>query len=112
MSTSSAPADAAPGQLVLVVLGDHTDPAIVAGLATGLASKATGLVVAGDSAAAAPDGDLSSLRGDATAERVATVDGAETALGQVTATLALIRSLTVSGGSFGASGSDGAVPLT
>ncbi|MFC6342160.1 copper transporter [Nocardioides hankookensis] len=52
------------------------------------------------------------LRADPAAEAVGTVDGADTALGQVTATLALIRSLTNPGGSFGASGSAGAVPLT
>ena len=40
-----------------------------------------------------------------------TVDGAERGLGQVTATLALIRALGTKGGAFGASGSDGAVPL-
>jgi hypothetical protein len=36
------------------------------------------------------------------------VDGAA---GRVTATLALARALTTAGGSFGASGADGAVPL-
>lgn len=99
-----SPAEAKTGELVLVVLGDPADPAIVAGLATGLAGKAT-VVVAGDA------DELSAVRADASAERVTTVDGADTALGRVTATLALIRSLTTQGGSFGASGSDGAVPL-
>ena len=37
--------------------------------------------------------------------------GVESAIGRVTATLALIRSLETSGGSFGAAGTDGAVPL-
>ncbi len=46
-----------------------------------------------------------------TADGAATVDGVDTALGQVTTVLALIRSLTVQGGSFGAAGADGAVPL-
>ena len=100
------------GQVVLVVLGDEADPAILSGLGSGLATKATGVVVAGDTASAAPAGDLTGLRGEAAAEKVATVDGADTPLGQVTAVLALIRSLTVQGGSFGASGSDGSVPLT
>ncbi|KQW49742.1 hypothetical protein ASC77_25890 [Nocardioides sp. Root1257] len=103
---------AAPGAVVLVVLGDHMDPAILQGVTTGLAAKATGVVVAGDTDAGAAGGDLVALRADPAAESVGTVDGADTALGQVTATLALIRSLTNPGGSFGASGSAGAVPLT
>ena len=104
--------DASAGQVVLVVLGEHVDPAILSGLATGLAAKSTGVVVAGDSAAGAARGDLVALRADPDAETVGTVDGVDTSLGQVTATLALIRSLTNQGGSFGASGSSGAVPLT
>jgi hypothetical protein len=104
--------DAAAGEVVLVVLGDHIDPAILSGLTTGLAAKSKGVVVAGDSDAGTSGGDLVALRGDPTAETVGTVDGADTALGQVTVTLALIRSLTKPGGSFGASGSAGAVPLT
>lgn len=103
---------ATPADLVLVVLGDHTDPAILAGLVTGLAAKATGVVVAGDTAAGASGGDLAALRANPAAESAATVDGAEAPLGQVSVTLALIRSLTTPGGSFGASGSSGAVPLT
>jgi hypothetical protein len=104
--------EAAPGALVLVVLGDHADPAILEGLTTGLAAKATGVVVAGDTDAGASGGDLVALRADPAAESVGTVDGADTALGQVTTTLALIRALTNPGGAFGASGSAGAVPLT
>lgn len=96
---------------VLLVLGRHTDPAILSGLVAGLAAKATGVVVVGTSAAATAAGDLGVLRGDAAAEHAATVDGVEEPLGRVTAVLALIRSLTVQGGSFGAAGSDGAVPL-
>ena len=103
---------AAPGAVVLVVLGDHVDPAILQGVTTGLAAKATGVVVAGDTDAGASGGDLVALRADPDAESVGTVDGADTALGQVTTTLALIRSLTNPGGAFGASGSAGAVPLT
>ena len=51
------------------------------------------------------------LRAQPVADKVATVDSADTAVGQVTTVLALARSLKVQGGSFGASGSDGAVPL-
>jgi hypothetical protein len=104
--------EATPGDVVLVILGDHTDPAILAGLATGLAAKATGVVVAGDTAAGASGGDLVALRANPAAAAAATVDGTDTALGQVTTTLAVIRALTNPGGSFGASGSSGAVPLT
>ena len=106
-----SPKDASPAALVLVVLGGDTEPAILGGLASGLAATAP-VVVAGTTAAAAADGDLGGLRSDATAESVATVDGAETTLGQVTTTLALIRALTTPGGAFGAMGSDGAVPLS
>ncbi|WP_395691713.1 copper transporter [Nocardioides sp.] len=104
--------DAAPrAPLVLLVLGRHTDPAILAGVVTGLADKATGVVVAGTTAAAAAAGDLGVLRSDPAAHQVATVDGVETPLGQVTAVLALIRSLTTPGGSYGVAGADGAVPV-
>lgn len=107
----TSPETAARAPVVLVVLGDDLDPAILSGLVSGLAAKATGVVVAGDTASATPAGDLTDLRAAPASDRVATVDGADTPLGQVTATLALIRSLSVQGGSFGASGSDGAVPL-
>ncbi len=40
-----------------------------------------------------------------------TNDGAETALGQVTTVLAVLRRLAGEGGEFGANGADGAVPL-
>ncbi len=96
--------------LVLVVLGDETDDAILSGLVGGLAAGATGVVVAGDTASGA-SGDLRALRGGDVVDEVATVDGVDTVLGQVTAVLALGRSLTVPGGSFGASGADGPVPL-
>jgi hypothetical protein len=96
--------------LVLVVLGDNADDDILAGLLSGLASRAVGVVVAGDTRSGA-HGDVAAFRARPEAEKVATVDGAELAVGQVTATLALVRSLTEKGGSFGASGSDGAVPL-
>ena len=107
----SAPEGAVRAPIVLVVLGKTTNPAILSGLLSGLAAKATGVVVAGDAAAATGSGDLAALRSESLADDVATVDGADTTLGQVTAVLALIRSTSVQGGSFGASGSDGAVPV-
>lgn len=106
----NSPGEAGPTPLVLVVLGDHVDDAILSGLMSGLAAKATGVVVAGD-AASGTKGDLEALRAEPAAEKVATVDGTDSALGRVTAVLALARSLTQQGGSFGASGSDGTVPL-
>jgi hypothetical protein len=107
----TSPEISARAPVVLVVLGDDVDPAILSGLVSGLAAKATGVVVVGDTASATPAGDLAALRDEPAADEVATVDGADTPLGQVTAVLALIRSLSVQGGSFGASGADGAVPL-
>jgi hypothetical protein len=95
--------------LVLVVLGDDVDDDVLAGLLAGLAARSVGVVAAGDTAAGS--GDLAGLRTSPLAESVATVDGAERDLGRVTAVLALIRALKTPGGSFGASGSDGAVPL-
>lgn len=108
----TSPQGAGRAPAVLVVLGDRTEPAILAGVVAGLADRASGVVVAGDTASASGAGDLAALRADSDAELAATVDGTDTALGQVTAALALIRSFTVQGGAFGASGSDGAVPLT
>ena len=106
----SSPTDARPASLVLVVLGDDVDDAILSGLLSGLAAKATGVVVAGD-AASGVDGDLHALREEPVAADVTTIDGVDVVVGQVTTVLALARSLEVSGGAFGASGSDGAVPL-
>lgn len=106
----SSPANARPASLVLVVLGDDVDDAILSGLLSGLATKATGVVVAGDTASGV-DGDLHALREEPVADDVTTIDGVDVVVGQVTAVLALARSREVSGGAFGASGSDGAVPL-
>lgn len=108
----TSPEGALRAPAVLVVLGDQTDPAILAGIVAGLAERATGVVVAGDTASATGEGDLAALRADSGADGAATVDGTDTPLGQVTAILALIRSFSVQGGAFGASGSDGPVPLT
>lgn len=109
----AAPEGAQRAPLVLVVLGeDAGDPstdAIVAGLAAGLAAQAVGVVVAGTSADG--DGQLGRLRSDPVAATVGTVDGVETPAGVASAVLLLARSLTTPGGSFGASGSDGPVPL-
>lgn len=105
--------------LVLVVLGtdasDEGSDAILAGLAAGLAAQATGVVVAGvtadGTAVEGAPGQLGRFRADPAAAGVASVDGIDTAAGRVATIFTLQRSLTTSGGSFGASGSDGPAPL-
>lgn len=107
--------------LVLVVLG--TDPAtgedaaatdgsdaILAGLVSGLARAATGVVVVGTTDDGG-DGQLGRLRADPAAAGVATLDGVDTTAGRIATILTLQRSLTTPGGAFGASGSDGPLPL-
>ena len=100
--------------LVLLVLGPDADDegsdAILAGLVAGLARQAAGVVVAGTTADGG-DGQLGRFRADPAAAQVATVDGTDTAAGRTTTVLALARALTTKGGAFGASGSDGPVPL-
>ncbi|WP_248581528.1 copper transporter [Nocardioides sp. InS609-2] len=97
--------------LVLVVVGD--EPAadggdtILAGLVAGLDRQAAGVVVAGDLADG--PGQIGRLRTAGT--QAATVDGIDSPAGRVAAVVALARSLTTPGGAFGASGSDGALPL-
>ena len=48
---------------------------------------------------------------DGVTRHVTTVDGSETSAGRVAAVLGLVRSWKTQGGAFGASGSDGSVPL-
>lgn len=100
--------------LVLLVLGTDADDAgsdaILAGLAGGLAAQATGVVVAGATSDGG-SGQLGRFRADPAAAAVASIDGIDTVAGRVATILTLQRSLTTPGGSFGASGSDGAVPL-
>jgi hypothetical protein len=104
--------------LILVVLppGDEgardslATKTMLSGLVNGLGSNAAGVVVAGDSDSA-EDGELAALRDSELVGPVATVDGLETSIGQVTTILALMHVLLGTGGSYGASGSDGAVPL-
>ena len=99
---------------MLVVLGTDADDegsdAILAGLAQGLASQATGLVLVGVTADG-QQGQLTRFRADPAAAGVATIDGVDTVAGRVATMITLQRSLTTPGGAFGASGSDGPVPL-
>ncbi len=100
--------------LVLMVLGtdagDEGSDAILSGLVDGLASQAAAVVVAG-TLADGGDGQLARLRTTPTATRVATFDGVDTLAGRAGVVMTLARSLTTPGGSFGASGADGPVPL-
>lgn len=93
--------------LVLVVMGKPVDQAIADGFVSGLAAGARGVVIV----APTRDSTLAGLAADRITRHVTTVDGSETGAGQVAAVLGLIRSIKTQGGAFGASGSDGPVPL-
>jgi len=90
--------------LVLVVLGDDVEDAVVEGLMAGLADRARRVVVAADERR----GDLAALEED---QLVSTVDGVDGAAGRLTAVLALAAPDDDPPGSYGASGSDGVLPL-
>lgn len=114
----TSPADVRNAPLILVVLPPGSDDegagvatqAILSGLVNGMASNASGVVVTGDKESA-DSGELGALRESVLAGPISTVDGLETVIGQVTTVLALMNVLTGTGGSYGASGSDGPVPL-
>lgn len=98
--------DAEPRQapLVLLVLGDDLDDNIAEGLVAGIAARASGVVVA----APRRDSDLTAL---GQLGIVTTVDGITGATGRLAAVLALARVEEEPGGSYGASGADGVLPL-
>lgn len=93
--------------LVLVVTGKDVEQPILGGIVAGVAGVARGVVVAGPTA----DPGVAGLRATPPIRPVATVDGTDTAAGRVTTVLALVHVLATPGGSFGASGTDAAVPL-
>ena len=98
---------------VVVLLGTDRDPetdAAYEGLIAGLARAAHGVVVVGTTDDGR-GGRLSRLRESASVAEVATVDGIDHATGQVTAVLALTAWPQTRGGSFGAAGADGSVPI-
>lgn len=101
---STPDVDARRAPLLLLVLGRDLEDHVLADLVSGLASRAAGVVVA------APErqGDLAVLDG---LDTVTTVDGVDGAAGRLAAVLALGRAAEEPGGSFGASGSDGLLPL-
>jgi hypothetical protein len=117
----TGPGEARLAPLVMVLLPPHTEldaeeaaaeEAVYLGLATGLRANAAGTVLLADSASGA-DGLLAALREDATlTSSISTVDSGETALGRVTAMLALIGSLDGGVGTFGESVANGAVPVS
>ena len=110
---SKQPAVQSTAPLLLFVLGNHVDPAILAGIVQGAATRAHGVVVAG-STGSGLRGDLKRLRAHdlgAQAPTVATVDGDETKVGQIGTVLALVHQITGGGGAYGASGIDGVAPL-
>jgi hypothetical protein len=90
--------------LVVVVLGDDVEDPIVEGLMAGLADQARRVVVA----APERDGDLAVIEDLGT---VTTVDGITGAAGQLATVLALAAADEEAPGSYGASGSDGVLPL-
>ena len=115
----TSPADVRNAPLVLVVLPPGQEGAesslatrtILSGLASGIAHNAAGVVVVGDEDSA-DGGELAALRESDLVGAISTVDGVDTVLGQVTAVLAMQAVIGGTTGSFGASGSDGVVPLS
>jgi hypothetical protein len=114
----TSPADVRNAPLVLIVLppgqeSAESSPAtrtVLSGLVRGIGHNAAGVVVVGDEDSAG-DGDLAALRESEQTGPISTVDGMETTIGQVTAVLALQAVISGTTGSYGASGSDGVVPL-
>jgi hypothetical protein len=114
----TSPADVRNAPLVVIVLPSGQDGAesspstrtILSGLASGIAHNAAGVIVVGDAESAA-DGELAALRESELTGSISTVDGIETTIGKVTAVLAMQAVFLGTTGSYGASGSDGAVPL-
>ena len=88
-------------------MGRPVDQAIADGFVTGLAARSRGVVAVAPSR----DANLVAMDADGVTRHVTTVDGSETSAGRVAAVLALVRSWKTQGGAFGASGSDGSVPL-
>jgi copper transport outer membrane protein MctB len=114
----TSPADVRNAPLVLIVLPPGQEGAesslatrtILTGLVSGIAHNAAGVVVVGDEDSA-DDGELAALRESELIGPISTVDGVETTIGQVTAVLAMQAVVLGTTGSYGASGSDGVVPL-
>jgi hypothetical protein len=114
----TSPEDVRNAPLVLIVLPPGEEGAesslarrtILSGLVSGIGHNAAAVVVVGDGDSAA-NGELAALRGIDLTGPISTVDGMETTIGQVTAVLAMQAVISGTTGSYGASGSDGVVPL-
>jgi copper transport outer membrane protein MctB len=114
----TSPQDVRNAPLVLVVLPPGQQGAeaslatrtILSGLVSGVGHNSAGAVVVGDEDSA-DQGELAALRDSELTGPISTVDGIETTIGQVTAVLAMEATITGTTGSYGASGSDGVVPL-
>ncbi len=114
----TSPEDVRNAPLVLIVLPPGPEGAesslatrtILSGLVSGIGHNAAGVVVVGDSDSA-DEGELAALRESELTGPISTVDGMETTIGQVTAVLAMQAVVSGTIGSYGASGSDGVVPL-
>ena len=93
--------------MVLVVTGSEVAQPMLSGVVAGLAAVARGVVVAG------PIGDpgIAALRSEPPVRPVATVDGTDTPPGRVATILTLVHAVDSPGGSYGASGADGPIPL-
>ena len=117
----TGPGEARLAPLVLVLLPPYAEQEpeaaaaereVYLGLVTGLRANAVGTVLLADSRSGA-DGLLAGLREDAAlTSSVSTVDSGETALGRVTAMLALIGSLDGGVGTYGESVPNGAAPAS
>jgi hypothetical protein len=102
-----------PATLVLVVLGaggHRVEPSVLAPLVNGIGGATRRVVAVGDTASA-EGGDLAVLRREQWGPWFASLDGVESSAGPVAATLALVRQIGRAGGTFGASGFGGLVPL-
>jgi hypothetical protein len=109
----------APMVMVLLPPQEELEPddalaqaAVYTGLTTGMRAHAGAMVLLGDTASGR-GGLLAELRQEElVAATMSTVDSGDTVLGQVTAMLALIATIDGTIGSYGASGSDGAAPIS
>jgi hypothetical protein len=93
--------------MVLVVAGAEVEQPVLSGIVAGLAAVARGVVVAGPTG----DASIAALRAEPPIRPVATVDGTDTAPGRVATILTLVHAVATPGGSYGASGTDGPLPL-
>ena len=93
--------------MVLVVAGAEVEQPVLSGIVAGLAAVARGVVVAGPTG----DASMAALRAEPPIRPVATVDGIDTPPGRVATILTLVHTVATPGGSYGASGTDGPLPL-